>query len=259
MPLHAYFNLGDVSGSYLLQNSKGGYSEGHWNASNSTWFHLTHWGRVTHICVGNLTIIGSDNGLSPGRRQAIIWTNAGILLIGPLGTNFSEILIEMHTFSFKKMHLKMSSAKWRLFGLGLNELIKTSFLSAYVWHWRTGELVLNLFLCFTRVSNVPVIHDDVIKWKHFPRYWPFVRGIHRSPVNSPHKRQRRGALMFSLISARIIGWVNNREAGDLRRIRPHYDVTVMKSDELAPFQGLSLFKRWWLIACDMIIIWPQLN
>ena len=52
---------------------------------------LTHWGRVTHICVGNLTIIGSDNGLSPGRRQAIIWTNAGILLIGPLGTNFSEI------------------------------------------------------------------------------------------------------------------------------------------------------------------------
>ena len=52
---------------------------------------LTHWGRVTHICVGNLTIIGSDNGLLPGWRQAIIWTNAGILLIGPLGTNFSEI------------------------------------------------------------------------------------------------------------------------------------------------------------------------
>ena len=57
-----------------------------------------HWGRVTHICVGKLTIIGSDNGLSPDRRQAIIWTNAGILLIGPLGTNFSEILIEIQTF-----------------------------------------------------------------------------------------------------------------------------------------------------------------
>ena len=56
---------------------------------------LTHWGWVTHICVNKLTIIGSDNGLSPGRRQAIIWTNAGILLIGPLGTNFSEILIEI--------------------------------------------------------------------------------------------------------------------------------------------------------------------
>ena len=83
---------------------------------------LTHWGWVTHICVSNLTIIGSDNGLSPGRRQAIIWTNAGILLIRTLGTNFSEILGEIHSFSFSKIHLKMSSAKWRLFGLGLNEL-----------------------------------------------------------------------------------------------------------------------------------------
>ena len=83
---------------------------------------LTHWGRVTHICVGKLTIIGSDNGLSPERRQAIIWTNAWILLIGPLGTNFSEILIEIHKFPFKKMHLKTSSAKWRPFCLGLNVL-----------------------------------------------------------------------------------------------------------------------------------------
>ena len=70
-------------------------------------------------------------------------------------------------------------------------------------------------------------HDDVIKWKHFPRYWPFVRGIHRSPVNSPHKGQWRGALMFSLICIWINGWVNNREAGDLRRYRAHYDVTEM--------------------------------
>ena len=70
-------------------------------------------------------------------------------------------------------------------------------------------------------------HDDVIKWKLFPRYWPFVRGIHRSPVNSPHKGQWRGALMFSLISTRLNGWVNNGEAGDLRWYRAHYDVTVM--------------------------------
>ena len=75
-------------------------------------FSLIHWGRVTHICINKLTIIGSDNGLSPGRRQAIIWTSAGILLIGPLGTNFSEILIEIQTFSLKKIHLKMSSGKW---------------------------------------------------------------------------------------------------------------------------------------------------
>ena len=72
-----------------------------------------------------------------------------------------------------------------------------------------------------------VAHDDVFKWKHFPRYWPFVRGIPRSPVNSPHIGQWRGALMFSLICAWINGWVNNREAGDLRRHRAHYDVTVM--------------------------------
>ena len=84
---------------------------------------LTHWGRVTHICISKITIIGSDNGLSPGRRQAIIWTNAGILLIGPLGIKFSEILIEINTFSFKKMHLKLSSAKRRPFCLCLNELM----------------------------------------------------------------------------------------------------------------------------------------
>ena len=83
---------------------------------------LTHWGRVTYKCVSKLIIIGSGNGLSPGQRQAIIWTNAGILLIGPLGTNFSEILIEICTFSFKKMHLKMSSGKWRPSCLGLHVL-----------------------------------------------------------------------------------------------------------------------------------------
>ena len=89
----------------------------------SSFFQLTLWGRVTHICVVNLTIIGSDNGLSPGRRQTIIWINAGILLIEPLGTTFSEILIKIHTFSFKKIHLKTSSGKRRPFCLGLNVLM----------------------------------------------------------------------------------------------------------------------------------------
>ena len=70
-------------------------------------------------------------------------------------------------------------------------------------------------------------HDDVIKWKHFPRNWPFVREIHRSPVNFPHKGQWRGALMYSLIYAWINDWVNNHEAGDLRRQHGHYDVIVM--------------------------------
>ena len=92
---------------------------------------LTHWSRVTHICVSKFIIIGSDNGLSPGRRQAIIWTNAGILLIGPLGTKFSEIIIAIHWFSFKEMHLKMSSGKWRPFCIGLN-LLKLWFATSRV-------------------------------------------------------------------------------------------------------------------------------
>ena len=98
------------------------------------WF-LTLWGQVTHICVGKPIIIGSDNGLSPDRRQAIIWTNAEILLIRPLGRNFSEILIGIQTFSFKKMYLKMLSAKWRPFCLGLNvlRLWFTVVLCCQVW------------------------------------------------------------------------------------------------------------------------------
>ena len=75
--------------------------------------------------------------------------------------------------------------------------------------------------------HIYVYHDDVNKWRHFPRYWSFVRGPHRSPVNSPHKDQYRGTLMFSLICACINGWENNRKAGDLRRHRTHLDVIVM--------------------------------
>ena len=91
---------------------------------------LTHWGWVTHMCVSNISIIGSDNGLSPGRRWAIIWTNIVILLIEPLATSFSEILIRIHTFSFRKIHLKMSSGKWRPCCLGLNVLSN---------HWVTNK------------------------------------------------------------------------------------------------------------------------
>ena len=90
-----------------------------------SWYFLplmTHWGWVTQICVSKLTIIGSDNGLSPGRRQAIIWTNDIILLIRTFRTHISEIVNEIHTFSFKKMHFKMSSGKWRPSCLGLNVL-----------------------------------------------------------------------------------------------------------------------------------------
>ena len=77
--------------------------------------------------------------------------------------------------------------------------------------------------------NTSFEHDDVIKWEHFPRSWPFLRGIHRSPVNSPHKGQWSGALMFSSICVWINDWVNSREAGDLIHYRAHYDVIVMKN------------------------------
>ena len=88
-----------------------------------SWQHSwTHPGRMTHICVNKLISIGSDNGLLPGQCQAIIWTNAGIFLIVPFGTNFREISIEIHIFSCKKMHLTMLSAKCWPSCLGLNVL-----------------------------------------------------------------------------------------------------------------------------------------
>ena len=122
----------------------------------------THWGRVTHICVSKVTIFGTDIGLSPDRHQAIIWTNAGILLIRTLKTNFSEILDEIHLFSFKKMHLKMSSAKGRLFGLGLNQLIamtsqgavsgqlRIPYILAQRWRFQNYKCVFTLCI----INNV---------------------------------------------------------------------------------------------------------
>ena len=86
------------------------------------------------------------------------------------------------------------------------------FMWFYTCSWTNGTLGIDN-RCFVQY-RLDLLHDDVIKWKHFPRYWPFVRGIHRSPVNSPHKGQRRGALMFSSICVWINGWVNDCEAGD---------------------------------------------
>ena len=84
----------------------------------------------------------------------------------------------------------------------------------------------------SNLNTVHVFYDDIVKWKHFLLNWPFVRGFHRSPFDSPHKDQWRGALMFSLICAWTNGWANNRDASDLRRHRTHYDVTLMFSDML---------------------------
>ena len=131
---------------------------------------LTHWGRVTHICISKIIIIGSDNGLSSGRRQAIIWTNDGILLIGPLRTNFSEIWIQINnTFSFTKMHLKMSSGKCRPYCLGLNVLRKYLFTS--IWVTTGGGITkpissISSFSNFSQHSeNTLVIEYHVYIWQ----------------------------------------------------------------------------------------------
>ena len=119
--------------------------------------------------------------------------------------------------------------------------------------WRRQDIHVGRANPSTSVRHAPrssgwlTPHDDVIKWKYFPRYWPFVREIHRSPVNFPHKGQWRGALMFTLICARKNGWVNNGEAGDLRRYLAHYDVIVMgcRSSCCVPAALLSILQFWW--------------
>ena len=114
-----------------LFHHRGSCKIAYYNSSHNIWecwWNITHWGQVMHICVRKLTIIGSDNGLSPGRHQAIIRTNDGKLLIVPLRTNISEILIVIHTFSLKIMHLKMLSGNWRPFRLGLNVIILWSLV-----------------------------------------------------------------------------------------------------------------------------------
>ena len=128
--------------------------------SPTAWDILTHWDRATHICVSKVTIIGSDNGLSPGRRQASIWTNDGILLIGALGTNFSEILIEIQTFSFWKNRLKVSSAKWQPFCLGLNELT----------HWGPDKMDTSLQTFWNSSSSKKLyVFWFKFHWNTFPR------------------------------------------------------------------------------------------
>ena len=128
-------------------------------------------------------------------------------------------------------------------------LCRTNLLCAYVSNFWVGNIwkiccqhsrliIKGCDLCDRKLNHILFCglllscyisphHDDVIKWKHFPRYWPLVRRIHRSPVKSPHKGQWRGPLMFFFIYVCINGWVNNREAGDLRRYLAHNDVTVM--------------------------------
>ena len=124
---------------------------------------------MTHKCVGKLTIIGSDNGLSPGRRQAIIWTNAGILLSGHLGTYFSEKLIKIQTFSLKKIRLKMSSAKCCPFRIGLNVLsIAQRGMNFSIYYWcdvfTIDSYCMFLFNTLKPSQNGRHFPDDILEW-----------------------------------------------------------------------------------------------
>ena len=131
----------------------------------------------------------------------------------PLYSDLVEVIIIVYIYTYSIDRLAMchlvKNNDFRT--LGLHSLAAMTSCCKIAWNLEVRRFV----------------HDDFIKWKQFPRYWPFVRGIHRSPMNSLHKGQWRGALMFYLICVWINSWENNREAGDLGRYRAHYDVIVM--------------------------------
>ena len=155
-------------------------------------------------------------------------------------------------FKSSEIHLRIKSTSFnvwvRYFVWNFNGTLWNSTQDIVAIHWKIWFFLYNIEILralrfknsyaffkrppdpFSTIAKgvIMICHDNVIKWKHFPRYWPFVRGIHRSPVNSPHKGQWRGALIFPLICAWINGWVNNRKAGDLRRHHTQYDVIVMQ-------------------------------
>ena len=152
---------------------------------------LTQWGRVMDISLSKLSIIGSDNGLSPGRRQAIIWNNAGILVIGHLGTYFSEILIKICTFSFKKMHLKMLSGKWWPFCLNLIVLTQVIPDTKMVWHgWRLLKTLRpggkwlqfcrwhSRYIFFSGNFCILIFKNEII-WRHFSIAYDVLMQDHR--------------------------------------------------------------------------------
>ena len=162
------------------------------------------------ICLSNLTIIGSDNSLLHGRCQVIIWTNAGILLFGPLGRNFDEMFIKFHTFPYKKIHLKRLSTKWWPFCLGLSVLKHNPYIMWMILFCCHCSYVVNFFW-FHMIYSSSLHYNDIImsamvsgitslmivystvcsssdQRKHqSSTTLAYVRGIHQWLVNSPHK------------------------------------------------------------------------
>ena len=195
---------------FTFSFSSWGAADG-WHPSLST-----HWGWATHICVNEITIIVSDNGLLPGRCQAIICINAGILLIGPLRTNFNEILIKIHTFSFDEMHLKMSTAKWQPLCLSF-DVLKTCWWSG---HRRIQGISSNAIDLMQEL-----IRNDKISWLYLRNcllsvvcgiYYPGDHSFnyHTSTLSSYSRKvimlkvghQLRACTVFTLMSYRSRAW-----------------------------------------------------
>ena len=168
--------------------------------------------------------------------------------------NFGEIWIKnlKKFLPYNAEHFDTRGHIWTRINVCLNvkRCCWNHFKSVYSLYWilvsRMYLLNVMIWVRFPYITNSwnPSKHDDVIKWKHFPRNWPFVRGIHRSPVNSSHKGQWRGALMFSLINVWRSDWENNREAGDLRRHRAHFRPLWRRRNECVRqdtyYHGLSI-------------------
>ena len=159
------------------------------------------------------------------------------------GTGFVTTIIDLAALNSRlhraKWHNKLLFSKWRFMtncwfnpsAMPFWTISLGSFHNYKIsrWNWCAFLSLFSIVLKGSQNKLKLVLEpDDVIKRKHFPRNWPFMRGIHWSPVNTPHKGHWRGALMFSLICVWINDWVNNREAGDLRHCRAHYDVIVMR-------------------------------
>ena len=158
-----------------------------------------------------------------------------MLGVNEIGSTSREIIYLISNENLHKYYKKISNIyslqyfrQWPAIVWYRYSVILIVFMLKFQLNWLHWNLHCVIYgFIIHHIHVVSRKHFDVIKWKHFPRYWPFVRGIHRSPVNSSPKGLWRGALMIPLIWVWINGWVNNGEAGDLRRYRAHYDVTVM--------------------------------
>ena len=167
-----------------------------------------------------------------------------------------DVFMEHH---FLWVHRSQGESNIRHFNVTASSYDENAYSLVHQWSVQRKQDIIT----YMALRKTGQIHDDAIKWKHFPFYWPFVWGIHQSPVNSSHKGQWCGTLMFSLICAWTNDWVNNRDAGDLGRHRDLYDVTVMTCGPLEHTASKSIVESnifWVLVGLgagwlDMYFIW----